>query len=197
MFIGYVLSPEAEVKLGRIMQAFASLRRCGAVWAYQVQANSDEKQWKYNAGGLFSVAKLPIAIFNRPIPNIETNITVCGVAYNQLAVYFLPEKLLIINGTEIRYAPYGSLMVTRDHLEYIESQGQVFPDSTVIERRWKYINRDGSADRRFKANYQVPLVRCGILKLDVTAMPVSLLTSDPNAPESFSRMLPKLDAMVQ
>jgi hypothetical protein len=192
VFIGYVLSPEAEVKLGRIIQAFTTLRRCGAVWAYQVQANSDEKQWKYNAGGLFSVAKLPIAIFNRPIPNIETNITVCGVAYNQLAVYFLPEKLLIINGAEIRYAPYNRLGISQDNLEYVETQGQVFPDSMILEKRWLKINRDGSPDRRFKANYQVPVVRCGILNLDLSGSPVSLLTTDPNAPETFRRNLPRL-----
>ena len=168
-----------------------------SVWAFQVRENTNDKQWKYNAGGLFSVAKLPIAIFNRPIPNIETNITVCGVAYRQLAVYFLPEKLLVVDGTEIRHIPYGRLGITRAHLEYVETQGHVFPDSMIIERRWKFINRDGSPDRRFKSNFQVPLVRCGILNLDVSGSPVSLLTTDPNAPESFCQTLPRLDNMTR
>ena len=195
VFIGYVLAPEAEAKLKQILDAFASLSRCGGVWAYQVQANTNDKQWKYNAGGLFSVAKLPIAIFNRPIPNIETNIDVCGVAYHQLAIYFLPEKLLVIDGTQIRHVPYSQLMFDHAHLDYVETHGHVFPDSLIVERRWKYINRDGSPDRRFKSNFQVPLVRCGILTLDVSGLPVSLLTTDPSAPDTFCQTLPKLDSI--
>jgi hypothetical protein len=197
VFIGYVVAPEVEAKLNQILRAFATLRRCSGVWAFQVQANANDKQWKYNAGGLFSVAKLPIAIFNRPIPNIETNIDVCGVAYRQLAIYFLPEKLLVINGAEIRHVPYSQLSIGRDHLEYVETQGHVFSDSMIIEQRWLRINRDGSQDRRFKSNYQVPVVRCGILKLDASGSPVSLLTTDPNAPESFCQTLPKLDSMTR
>jgi hypothetical protein len=197
VFIGYVLGPEAEAKLKQILRAFETLRRCSGVWAFQVQANANDKQWKYNAGGLFSVAKLPIAIFNRPIPNIETNINVCGVAYLQSAIYFLPEKLLVIDGTQIRHVPYSQLGITRTHLEYVEIQGQVFPDSMILERRWKFINRDRSPDRRFKSNYQVPVVRCGILQLDVSGSPLRLLTSDPNAPESFCQTLPKPDSMTR
>lgn len=192
VFLGYVLAPEAEAKLKQLLNAFATLSRCGGIWAYQVRAHLDDKQWKYNAGGTFSVAKLPIAIFNRPIPNIETNITVCGVAYNRLAVYFLPEKLLIIDGADIRYVPYSRLGISEDHLEYVEANGQVFPDSMILEKRWLRINRDGSPDRRFKANFQVPVVRCGILNLDVPGSTVSLLTTNPNAPEAFRRNLPTL-----
>jgi len=33
----------------------------------------------------------------------------------------------------------------------------------------------------------------GILTLDVAGLPVSLLTTDPNAPDSFCQTLPKLD----
>jgi len=128
VFIGYVLAPEAEAKLNQILSAFATLRRCSGVWAFQVQANANDKQWKYNAGGLFSVAKLPIAIFNRPIPNLETNIDVCGVAYRQLAIYFFPEKLLVIDGTQIRHVPYSQVGIAQTHLEYVETQGQVFSD---------------------------------------------------------------------
>jgi hypothetical protein len=196
VFIGYVLAPGAEAKLNQILRAFDTLRRCSGVWAFQVQANANDKQWKYNAGGQFSVAKLPVAIFNRPIPNIETNINVCGVAYGRLAIYFLPEKLLVIDGAQILHVPYNQLGFDRTHLEYVETQGHVFPDSVILEHRWKFINRDGSPDRRFKSNFQVPLVRCGILALNLSGMRVSLLTTDPNAPDSFCRALPKLDSMT-
>src|SRR3954464_8798675 len=113
------MDQHVSVRWPWILRAFAVLRRSSAVWAYRVQANANDKQWKYNAGGQFSVAKLPIAIFNRPIPNVETNIDVCGVAYGRVAIYFLPEKLLVIRGEDIHHVPYGRLSIGRDHLEYV------------------------------------------------------------------------------
>ncbi len=197
VFIGYELAPEAEAKLNQILSAFDALRRSSAVWAFRLQANMDDKQWKYNAGGQFSVTKLPIAIFNRPIPNIETNIHVCGVAYGELALYFMPEKLLVIEGSKISHLPYSRFAIGRDHLDYVEVHGHVFPDSMILERRWRFINRDGSPDRRFKANHQVPVVRCGILKFDVAGSEVSLLTTNPDSPQAFNQILPKLDGLAR
>ena len=57
-------------------------------------------------------------------------------------------------------------------------------DSVVVERRWLRINRDGSPDRRFKWNHEVPVVRCGILGLDLSGTGMKLLTSSPGAPGS-------------
>jgi hypothetical protein len=158
VFVGYVLVPEAERKLKAILDAFTTLRRCNGVWGFQVQSHANKKMWKYNAGSVFSVAKLPVALFNRPIPNLETNIQVCGVTYLRMAIYFLPEKLLVIDGDRVFHVAYSRLGIARSHLEYVEAEGQVFPDSMVIDRRWKFINRDGSPDRRFNANVQLPVV---------------------------------------
>jgi hypothetical protein len=197
VFVGYVLAPEAQAKLEAIRRAFDALRRCGGIWAFQVQANWNDKQWKYNAGSDFSVSKLPIAIFNRAIPNLETNIHVCGVAFNQLALYFLPEKLLVIDGQDVRYIPYGQLSFAQDSLEYVETSGQVFPDSVVLSHHWLRVNRDGSPDRRFKFNCQVPKVRCGILSIDMAGQAMRLLMTNPAAPETFRRTLPKLNGLTR
>lgn len=196
VFVGYVLAPEAEAKLESIRRAFDALRQCGGIWAFQVQANRDDKQWKYNAGSDFSVSKLPVAIFNRAIPNLETNIHVCGVAFNRLALYFLPEKLLVIDGQDVQYIPYNRLSFGQDSLEYVETSGQVFADSVVLSKHWLRINRDGGPDRRFKVNYEVPKVRCGILSVDMGGRGMQLLMTNPSAPEAFRRTLPRLESLA-
>ncbi len=197
LFVGYVLAPEAEQKLKAISDAFNKVRRCSGVWAFEVKSHADEKLWKYNAGSLISVSKLPVALFNRPIPNVETNIKVCGVAYLRTAIYFLPEKLLVVDGSRVSHVPYGELEIAHSLLDYVEAEGHVFPDSLVIERKWKFINRDGSPDRRFKANVQLPVVRCGILRLDVADIPISLLTTNPEVPKLFNQSFPRLDSAAR
>ncbi|MFI5455024.1 MAG: hypothetical protein ACHRXM_06190 [Isosphaerales bacterium] len=193
VFVGYVLDSDAEQKLKAIADAFAILRRCNGVWAYELRTHASEKLWKYNAGSLFSVAKLPIVFFNRPIPNIETNIRVTGLTYLRMAIYFLPGKLLVIDGTQVFHVEYHGLGLSHTHLDYVETEGHVYPDSLIIDHRWKFINRDGSRDRRFKDNVELPVVRCGILVLEVADYPIRLMTTNPDAPEMFSQQLPVLD----
>jgi hypothetical protein len=185
VFVGYVVDPAVEKGLESIKEAFLALRRCSRVWVFQVYQSQDAGDWKYNAGSLISVARLPVAVFNRPIPNVETNLRVSGIAYGRRALYFLPDKLLVIDGGRVGHVAYQDLVVTTATLDYVEQEGHVYGDSAVIEHRWKYINRDGSRDRRFKANYELPVVRCGILRLDAGEARLKLLITDPGAPEVF------------
>jgi hypothetical protein len=106
VFVGYELNREAVSKLGEIKAAVETLRQCSKVWLFKMRLHDDERRWKYNAGSLFTVSKLPVAIFNRPIPNVEMNIRVSGIAYQDRAIYFLLEKLLVIDGGVVRYVEY-------------------------------------------------------------------------------------------
>lgn len=190
VFLGYSLDPSAERKLDSIRRAFASLNQSSRVWVYRLREHENDKQWKYHAGSLFTVAKQPIVLFNRPIPNVETNIRVFGLTHGHRAFYFLPEKLLVIDGGEVFHVEYAELAVSTDHLEYVEAEGNVFRDSEVIAHRPRFINRDGSPDRRFKNNHELPVVRCGILRLDVATSKLELMTTDPRAPKLFKQQLP-------
>jgi hypothetical protein len=140
VFVGYTLDPAAAGKLEEIANALRALRRCSQVWMYQVQQGEGRLNWKYNAGDAFRVDRLPLAIFNRTIPNVETNVRVNGITFGSLAVYFLPEKILVIDGGAVRNVPYPELQVEVDCLEYVESEGRLFPDTQVIAHRWKFVS---------------------------------------------------------
>lgn len=194
VFVGYELDPAAVRRLEEIAEALGVLRRCSHVWMYRVARTEGKQHWKYNAGDTFRVDKLPLALFNRKIPNVETNVRVHGITYHSQAIYFLPEKILVINGSEVRNVPYRDLHIGVDSLEYVESEGHVFKDSEVIGQRWKFINRDGSQDRRFKDNVELPVVRCGILALGVGGTELRMMTTNPNAPPIIQRRLSTLKA---
>jgi hypothetical protein len=192
VFVGYVLDRAATAKLEEVKAAFAILKKCSRVWLYQVRAHRDQRQWKYHAGNLFTVSKLPVAVFNRPIPNVEINISVSGITYQDRALYFLLEMILVIDGSSVRYVDYEDLKVETDTIEYVEAEGHVYADSQVIDHRWKFINKDGSRDKRFKENIELPVVRCGLLKIEAKNMKLELMTNNPEAPILFKRRLPIL-----
>jgi hypothetical protein len=192
VFIGYALDPAASGRMAEIADALRALRRCSQVWRYQVQQSDGRLNWKYNAGDAFKVARLPLAIFNRTIPNVETNVRVHGITFGSQAVYFLPEKILVIDGGTVKNVPYAELQIEVDHLEYVESEGHVYQDSQVIAHRWKFINRDGSQDRRFKDNVELPVVRCGILAIAVGGSWFKMMTTSPRAPSVAREKLYRL-----
>jgi len=189
VFVGYKLDQAAVKKLEEIAGALRVLRKCGQVWIYRVREHEGKANWKYNAGETVRVARLPLAIFNRTIPSVETNVRVNGITCGSQALYFLPDRILVIDGSEVSNVPYPDLQMAVDSLEDVETEGQVYEDSKVIDHRWKFINRDGSRDKRFNFNRELPVVRCGILRLGAGRAKLKMMTTNPDAPAVFQEKL--------
>jgi len=71
-----------------------------------------------------------------------------------LILYKNRQDLGILDLTEIN--------ATLEFSSFIEEEG-VPKDTEVISYTWKKANKDGSMDKRFKGNYQIPIVRYGKL----------------------------------
>ncbi len=188
VFIGYVLAPEIDAKFKELRNAFGTLSRCSHIWALRVK--STELHWKYSVSS--QISHLPDAKFGRTLPNIQTNMIVCSVAFQQLSIFFLPDKLLVVDGNDVRYVAYSHLETSQDHVDYLHTGWQRHSDSLVVGYRWLHSRVNGQQDRRYNVNYQIPIVRLGILALGVPGLSVGLITTDPSAPETFRRNLPRL-----
>ena len=188
IFIGYTLDLKSEKKLDEIRSAFGILARCSHVWALRARAGNGN--WKSGVGN--HLTRLPAAKFVRSLPRIQMNKIICGVAYHQLELYFLPEMLLAVDGHEVRLLPYRQMDISQDHVDYLQTGWQRHTDSLVVGNQWLHSRVDGQQDRRFKVNYQIPIVRLGILAITVPDSSVGLITTNPNAPGMFRQQLPKL-----
>jgi hypothetical protein len=77
-------------------------------------------------------------------------------------------------------------------LEYVE-QESLPSDATVIGQTWKYVRRDGGADRRFNNNRQLPIVKYGVVAFSspyfITYLIVSRLSLASSFTQSFSKTL--------
>lgn len=123
------------------------------------------------------------AIKRTQIPDIKREIE---FVKSDLQNLFLPNS----NGPDLFFFP-TFLILFKDNQEfgifdlkdikaemkltgYIEEES-VPKDTEVIQHTWKKSNKDGSMDKRFKGNYQIPIVKYG----DLT------LTSDNGLEESY------------
>ncbi len=84
--------------------------------------------------------------------------------------------LVDIHETTIEYRPNS----------FIEEES-VPADSQLIGHTWKKANKDGSPDRRFNNNYQIPIVAYGTIRItSKTGLNEEYLISKPNASQAFA-----------
>lgn len=78
-------------------------------------------------------------------------------------IYIYPTLLIIVNSNkEFALLDYKDIQLDYNHTQFIEEEK--FPsDSKQIGTTWVKVNKDGSRDKRFSNNYQIPIALYGQL----------------------------------
>lgn len=125
---------------------------------------------KTNAGSSQVVSRLVAVICKSEPPFIETNIKpLCfefGGQDNGYSCYFLPDLILIYQAKEYSGVTYDSLKLESSITQFTEI-GTAPSDAHQIGQTWLNVNQDGSPDRRFKYNQQVPIVEYGVINMEL------------------------------
>jgi len=189
VYVGYTFAENTKDRWERIAAVSSVFQRCGQVRVFQDAEAGGRPQWKTTHDESFKVDRLPVVQFRRSIPNMTTNVRVHGIAYTTYAIYFLPDAVLVANGSRVESVRYPDLRIRFSSFDYVRADGTPASGSPVVGKRWKYSNLDGSPDQRFKSNKELPVVRCGILRLDMHVAEVQLMISDPEASEEIAAIL--------
>ena len=83
---------------------------------------------------------------------------------HERSVYFLPDRILIRDGRRYAGMPYQNCRIAGAATRFIES-GKIPNDAERVGTTWKYVNKGGGPDRRYKNNPQLPILRYGELAL--------------------------------
>ncbi|WP_407370415.1 hypothetical protein ABFU49_16985 [Xanthomonas campestris pv. campestris] len=92
----------------------------------------------------------------RPPPFVKTNIKTIAVNVGTQALHFFPDRVLIYDANGVGAVGYKELQVLVSSTRFIED-GSVPRDATVVDRTWRYVNKKGGPDRRFKDNRELPV----------------------------------------
>jgi hypothetical protein len=107
---------------------------------------------------------------------------------NGADLYFYP-GFVVMYSTQTSFAVVGlaELNFTHNSVRYVETSG-VPSDSKIIDRTWAKVNKNGAPDRRFKNNYEIPIVRYGAILLSTeTGLHEEYMFSNYEASEEFAR----------
>jgi Protein of unknown function (DUF4236) len=152
----YDLEDAAQKAFEALASAFERLSQAQRIW--NIDAAGRINDWKRNAGaGALISRKMARLNYSTPAV-IKTNVgTPCMLGGRQ-SLYFFPDLVLVMEGKRAGAITYDELYVHWSDSIFLETGG-VPRDAQVIGYTWQYVNRNGSPDRRFNNNRQIPRVR--------------------------------------
>ena len=103
-------------------------------------------------------------------PYLRTNIPAPAIVMGKETLYFLPDRLLVYAGSNIGAVSYRDLHISVTDSQFIESSRSSVPgDAEVVGSTWRYVNKGGGPDRRFKDNPELPVCRYEEIHLTSTS----------------------------
>jgi len=161
----YEVEGSPAARFQTLVDSFAAAQQCAAHWHVTAQGPVvTTRQYKINAGassllnrdrGRTDLAGPPVFASNIAVPTLHAS---------KRSVYFLPDRVLIRDGRYYADMPYQQCRIAGAATRFIET-GRVPGDAEQVGTTWKYVNKKGGPDRRYKNNPRLPIMRYGELTL--------------------------------
>lgn len=78
------------------------------------------------------------------------------MAVGRQTLYFFPDRVFIFDSGRVGAVSYPNLQVAVSPTRFIED-ARPPGDAKVVDKTWKYVNKRGGPDKRFKDNRELPV----------------------------------------
>ncbi len=155
---------EFEQKYKRLLETFKNLINSNKIWDITNASLQDTVQSRSSAGTL--VKKQEVKFGFKTLPDIKFDYDAMFFKNaNGADLYFYPNFIVMLLSTH-KFAIIGIDELEFNHcgVRFTET-GTIPKDSKIIDKTWAKVNKNGTPDKRFKGNYQIPIVKYGEIKL--------------------------------
>jgi hypothetical protein len=150
----YDFEPQVEDAFRRFTEWAQALAGANRTWHVAAEGGGHDR--KYHAGASTLVQRQVTAVRTAEPPFVKTNVPVLSISAGRQTLYFLPDRLLVYDAAGIGAISYRTLEISTTRQRFIEDGG-VSADATVVDHTWRYVNKSGGPDRRFRDNRQLPV----------------------------------------
>ena len=150
----YDLEPEVEAAYASLHDAFGVLRSCSRSWHIEGQAKVRDTKYHWGASGLVKRKRVGLTVGAPPF--VKTNVEVPIVPVGKQVLAFMPDRLLVFESAAVGAVSYPALDLTVTESQVADNEA-VPQDATVVGKAWRYANKKGGPDRRFKDNREIPI----------------------------------------
>ncbi|MDX2054213.1 MAG: DUF4236 domain-containing protein [Polyangiaceae bacterium] len=152
-------------------------------------ATTDQKK---NAGASNLIRRTRIRSVPGSLPRVKLNVEPYCVPAGPQKVVMLPDRLLVWDGRTLAGVPYEHLVVSSAATRFIEEEG-LPSDSRRVGTTWRYVNKQGGPDLRFKGNAELPVMEYGELNIESSnGLNLVFQTSNAQAAHAASSALSAL-----
>ena len=152
--IFYDFDPEMEKAYANLHQSGEQLASCAKVW--HIEAQGQVRDRKYHAGASSLVRRKATFIKKTEPPYLKTNVETIAIGLGKRVLHLFPDRILIYDPNGVGAVNYSDLQINVKQSRFIEGEG-VPGDAKVVDYTWRYVNKKGGPDRRFKNNSQIPI----------------------------------------
>jgi hypothetical protein len=154
--IFYDLIGDAESVYRRVYIAFEGLSNSQRIWHVPSRGAVLDRKYHAGAGELVTRKEAKVKFDNPPF--IQTNVPTPSLSVGTQTLYFFPDKVLIYDRNDVGGLSYDSISADISIIQFIESESPP-SDAKRIGETWRYVNKKGGPDRRFKDNVQIPIMQ--------------------------------------
>lgn len=176
--LDYSIEPDQQAVVDGRIKPMIEITKCAKVW--RIVQTSKVIDIKYTAGASSTVNRTACKATTKPPFPFKANLDVASFKAGKETLIFLPDKLFIIQKSKIGALNYSDINISSRTTQFIESEF-VPKDARIVGQTWKYVNKSGGPDRRFKDNRQLPICLYGEIELTSTSgLNTVIMYSDPS-----------------
>ena len=150
-----------------VIESFKRVCTCDKVW--DVTSAYDQDRIITRSAASTVVNKKEVHVDMKEIPDIKANFNPLYFQNgNGADIYFYP-NFVIVYSSKTKFAIVGlnELQFKFTPVRFVQT-GTVPRDSKIIDSTWAKVNKNGTPDKRFKDNCQIPIVRYGNIALSTS-----------------------------
>jgi len=190
----YDFDPEMENAYGQLHSCAGRLAGCAAAWHIEAEGKVHDR--KYHAGASNLVRRKQTFVRKAEPPYVKTNIETIAIGVGRQTLHFFPDRVLVYDKNGVGAVSYRELRVDVGTTKFIESES-VPRDAKVVDKTWKYVNKSGGPDRRFKDNKELPVCLYDEISLSSqTGLNEVLQISQSGIGESFAKAIALLSKEI-
>jgi hypothetical protein len=182
----------------RMLAAFDSMAASQRSWSVQTEQNIDRVKARSWAGTVVSRAAARLGRFAASLVDTQNSPPAMGVLRGKAVAYFYPGFVLVDNIQESNFAliDITELGVASAATHFTEAESPP-ADAQLVGKTWAKANKNGSRDRRFTNNRELPILRYGSLNICSSGgMNEVFMFSDAEASARFAAAVNDLKCML-
>ncbi len=197
IILEYVLDDKISMLMQERNRALSILFSASYLWAIKEYKNVSYT--RINAGASTNVKRREATVvFGKPPKYIKlvNDFKIYRFLDGDAEYVFLPDKIIVIKGFEVGALRYSDIKIELKDTNFVETEVQP-SDAQFLHYTWQNVNNDGSPDRRFSFNRQIPVYTYKeIILTSATGMNLYLMVSSIYKAEKFKKEWDKISKIL-